>query len=50
LPNKNPGYLFIFFCAWCVISFLINAKYTIETKGKTEKEIDEEYKKMPFLF
>jgi hypothetical protein len=25
---------------------LINAKYTIETKGKTEKEIYEEYQKM----
>jgi len=37
LPNKNPGYLFLFFSVWCVISFLINAKYTIETKGKTEK-------------
>jgi SP family xylose:H+ symportor-like MFS transporter len=29
LPNKNPGYLFFFFSAWCVASFLINAKYTI---------------------
>lgn len=37
LPNQNPGYLFLFFSVWCVISFLINAKYTIETKGKTEK-------------
>jgi hypothetical protein len=29
LPNQNPAYLFLFFCAWCVASFLINAKYTI---------------------
>jgi len=37
LPNKNPAYLFLFFAAWCVGSFLLNAKYAIETKGKSEK-------------
>jgi hypothetical protein len=46
LPNENPSYLFFFFSIWCVVSFVINAKYTIETKGKTEKEIYEEYQKM----
>lgn len=46
LPNENPSYLFFFFSIWCGVSFLINAKYTIETKGKTEKEIYEEYQKM----
>ena len=35
LPNENPSYLFFFFSIWCVLSFLINAKFTIETKGKT---------------
>jgi MFS family permease len=35
LPNQNPGYLFLFFAAWCILSFLINAKFVIETKGKT---------------
>ncbi len=46
LPNDNPAPLFLFFCAWCVASFVINAKYLIETKGKTEKEIYEEYSRV----
>ena len=46
LPNENPSYLFFFFAIWCGFSFLINAKYLIETKGKTEKEIYEEYQRM----
>ena len=49
LPNENPGYLFFFFSVWCVGSFLINAKFTIETKGKSEKEISEEYEKLSFF-
>jgi len=31
----NPGTMFLFFGLWCCISFLINAKFMVETKGKT---------------
>ena len=33
--NKNPTYLFAFFGIWCIVSFIINLKFVIETKGKT---------------
>lgn len=29
LPNQNAGYLFFFFCAWSIASFVVNAKFTI---------------------
>lgn len=45
LPQKNPALLFVFFAFWCVISYFFNKKYLIETKGKTENEITEEYAK-----
>jgi hypothetical protein len=46
LPNESPVYLFLFFFIWTTISFVINHKVLIETKGKTEIQIQEEYKKM----
>lgn len=39
LPNKSPLYLFLFFFIWTAISFVINHKVLIETKGKTESQI-----------
>lgn len=35
--------LFLFFAAWSVASLFVNKKLLIETKGKTEKQIREEY-------
>jgi Na+/melibiose symporter-like transporter len=37
LPDKNPAILFLFFSVWCLCSFFFNAKFVIETKGKSEK-------------
>lgn len=39
LPNQSPLYLFLFFFIWTIISFVINHKVLIETKGKTESQI-----------
>lgn len=39
LPNQNPAYLFLFFFLWTSLSFVVNQKVLIETKGKTEHEI-----------
>lgn len=39
LPNQSPLYLFLFFFIWTTISFVINHKVLIETKGKTESQI-----------
>jgi hypothetical protein len=41
LPNPAP--LFLFFAVWCTIFFFVNQKYVIETKGKTQTEIYDEY-------
>ncbi len=35
LPEENPGYLFCFFGIWCIVSFVINSKFMVETKNKT---------------
>jgi hypothetical protein len=43
LPKKNPAWLFIFFALWCALSFLFNKKYLVETRNRTEKEINLEY-------
>lgn len=33
--NGNPAVLFLFFAAWCIVSFFFNQKFVIETKDKT---------------
>ncbi len=40
LPKKNPAWLFMFFALWCGLSFVFNKKFLIETRNKTEKEIN----------
>jgi len=44
LPNNNPGYVFIFFGTFGLLSLIVTSKLMIETKGKHEHEIAEEYK------
>ena len=39
--SLGSGPVFLFFGLWCLISFFINQKYVIETKGKIQKEIFE---------
>lgn len=46
LPNQSPAILFLFFLLWTGLSFIVNHKVLIETKGKTEKQIHEEYSAM----
>lgn len=41
--DSNPAILFIFFTAWLIGSFLINTRFVIESKDKSEKQIQEEY-------
>jgi hypothetical protein len=31
------GYLFFVFSLWCLLAFMFNYKYVVETKGKTER-------------
>lgn len=46
LPDENPVYLFLFFFIWSTISFVVNQKVVIETKGKTEHQIQSEFKNL----
>lgn len=39
LPNENPALMFLFFAIWSGMSYMINKKYIIETKGKTNVQI-----------
>ena len=39
LPNQSPAFLFLFFLLWTGLSFIVNHKVLIETKGKTEIQI-----------
>ena len=41
--SDNPTILFAFFAGWCILSFVFNMKFVIETKNKSEKVIQEEY-------
>lgn len=43
LPGENPSGLFFFFTAWSAVSFLVNQKFVIETMGKTQRQIKDEY-------
>ena len=38
--------LFFFYAIWTGVSLVVNQKYVLETKGKTEKEIYDSYKKL----
>jgi MFS family permease len=42
----NPGPIFIFFAAYCFLSFLFNQFFMVETKGKTQLEIKQKYKEL----
>jgi MFS family permease len=42
----TPAPLFLFYAAYCLLGFLFSQKYVIETKGKSEKEIYDEYEKL----
>ncbi len=44
LPNKNGGYVFLFFAIWTTFSYLFNRKFLIETQNKGEKQIFEEFR------
>lgn len=43
LQDKNPAPLFLFFALWALFSYVVNLKFMIETKGKTEQQIIKEY-------
>jgi hypothetical protein len=34
LPNRNGGYVFLFFALWCTLSYVFNRKFLIETQNK----------------
>lgn len=42
--NNNPAFLFVFSTAWCLLSLVVNYLFVIETKGKAEKDIREEFR------
>jgi MFS transporter, SP family, arabinose:H+ symporter len=46
LPGQNPALLFFFFAIWSTMSFFINKKYIIETKGKSQSQIKDEYRSL----
>lgn len=39
----TPAPIFTFFAVWCFVSLVFNQKVMVETKGKTEKEIYDEF-------
>lgn len=39
MPDKNPGYLFIFFALYTFMCFFVYMKFIIEIKDKTETQI-----------
>jgi len=46
LPGANPAPMFMFFALWSLGAFLVNKKYVVETKGKTEGQIKEAYSRL----
>jgi len=46
VEKQSPVYLFLFFFIWTALSFIVNHKVLLETKGKTLHQIQEEYMKM----
>ena len=42
--------LFFFYAIWTGVSLVVNQKYVLETKGKTEKEIYDSYKRLWMIF
>ena len=35
VPDRNPGYIFLFFAIYVAISYGVTSKLMIESKGKT---------------
>ena len=46
LLGSNPMVVFIFFALYLLISIPLNQRVMVETKGKTEKMIREEFSKL----
>ena len=44
LPNQ--GYIFLFFAAVALVSTVVTNKLMLETRGKKDHEIREDYKKL----
>ena len=42
----NPGYLFLIFFCYTILSLFINQKFMVETKDKPREKIFEEYNQM----
>ena len=43
LLDGNPAFLFFIFMAWCTGALVLNYLFMVETKGKTERQIREEF-------
>ena len=46
LLDGNPGAMFFFFAAWCVSAIILHSKCMVETRGKTELQIRQEYRQL----
>jgi hypothetical protein len=46
---SNPGPIFIFFGGFCILSCLFNVIFMVETKGKSQLQIKQEYKEFKFF-
>jgi len=42
----NDGYLFFIFSVWCLLSLIINQKYVVETMGKSEGQIRQDFERL----
>jgi hypothetical protein len=42
----NPAPIFVFFVVYCTLSFIFNQFFMVETKGKTQFEIKQEFKEL----
>jgi hypothetical protein len=46
MPGQNPGFIFLFFAIYGLLSLYVTSKFMLETKDKSEQQICEEYLKM----
>jgi hypothetical protein len=46
LLSEDPALIFIFLGIYLFVSIVVNAKVMVETKGKSEREIREEYDRL----
>lgn len=46
LPNQNPALLFFFFAIWSGASYVLNKKFVVETRNKSEAQIYDDYKRL----